>query len=89
MRFWDLGKIATNILASGDGWSAGDVVCSAGPQDRPYEEQHGSISIAIVLEGSFQYRSAYGSAVMSPGSLLLGNLDQCFECGHEHGGTGV
>lgn len=85
MRFWDLGKIATNILASGDGWSAGDVVCSAGPQDRPYEEQHGSISIAIVLEGSFQYRSAYGSAVMSPGSLLLGNLDQCFECGHEHG----
>src|SRR5262249_27750889 len=36
-------------------------------------------------EGSFQYRSAYGSEVMSPGSLLLGNLGQRFECGHEHG----
>jgi AraC-like DNA-binding protein len=23
--------------------------------------------------------------LMSPGSLLLGNLGQCFECGHDHG----
>ena len=22
---------------------------------------------------------------MTPGSLLLGNAGQCFECGHEHG----
>ncbi len=60
-------------------------MCTAGPQDRPFEEQHGSISIAVVVEGSFQYRSPYGSAVMSPGSLLLGNFGQCFECAHEHG----
>jgi len=79
-----LGEIATNILASGNGWSVGEVVCTAGPQDRPYEEQHHAISIAVVLEGTFQYRSAFGSAVMSPGSILLGNMGQCFECGHEH-----
>jgi hypothetical protein len=79
-----LGKIATNILAKGNGWSAGDVICTSGPQDRPFEEQHSSISIAVVVEGSFQYRSTHGSSVMSPGSLLLGNFGQYYECGHEH-----
>jgi len=80
-----LGKIATNILANGNGWSVADVVCTYGPQDRAFEEQHTSISITVVVEGSFQYRSASGSEVMSPGSLLIGNPGQCFECGHDHG----
>jgi AraC family transcriptional regulator len=81
----DLGKIAANILAHGSDWSVSDVVCSSGPQDRPFQEQHGSILIAVVVEGSFQYRSAHGSEVMAPGSLLLDNYGQCFECAHEHG----
>ena len=80
-----MGKIATSILARGNGWVTGDVVCTSGPQDKPFEEQHNAISIAVVLEGSFQYRSAWGSEVMSPGSLLLGNFGQSYECGHEHG----
>lgn len=80
-----MGKIATNILASGNGWSMADVVCTFGPQDRSFEEQHTTISITIVLEGSFQYRSSFGSDVLSPGSLLLGTLGQPFECRHEHG----
>jgi AraC family transcriptional regulator len=79
-----LGKIATRILAKGNGWSAGDVICSSGPGDRPFEEQHDSISIAVVVEGSFRYRSTRGSALMCPGAVLLGNFGQCFECGHEH-----
>ena len=80
-----MGKIATSVLASGNGWSIADVICTYGPQDRSFEEQHTSISITVVVEGSFQYRSAYGSELLSPGSLLLGNLGQCFECGHDHG----
>jgi len=80
-----LGKIATKILADGSDWRVGDVVCSAGPQDRPFEEQHGSILIAVVIEGSFQYRSAAGSEVLSPGSLLLDNYGHYFECAHDHG----
>src|SRR5262245_50823569 len=68
----------------GNGWDAGDVVCTSGPQDRPYEEQHDSISIAVVVEGSFQYRSAKGSTVMSPGSLMLGNIGHDYECGHDY-----
>ncbi len=40
--------------------------------------------IALVTSGSFQYRTQQGSAVMAPGSLLLGNVSACFSCGHEH-----
>lgn len=62
-----------------------EVTCSAGPRDRAFEEQHSHASIAIVTNGSFQYRSSTGRELMTPGSLLLGNSGQYFECGHEHG----
>jgi len=42
-------------------------------------------SIAMVLSGSFQYRSALGGGLMAPGSLMLGNPSLVYECGHEHG----
>jgi AraC-like DNA-binding protein len=71
-------------LAAGDHWSVDDVICTSGPSDRPFEEQHIGISIAMVVAGSFQYRSPNGSGMMTPGSLLLGNDGDCFECGHEH-----
>jgi AraC-like DNA-binding protein len=35
-------------------------------------------------EGSFQYRTTAGEAVLAPGAVLLGNHSHCFECGHEH-----
>jgi AraC family transcriptional regulator len=73
------------VLARGEGWMVRDVVCSSGPRDKPFEEQHHDVSIAIVLGGTFQYRSTGGRDVMTPGSLLLGNAGDCFECGHEHG----
>lgn len=72
-------------LASGFGWRVADVVCRAGPQDRPFEERHDWACVALVTGGTFQYRSASGSAVLAPGALLLGNSQHCFECGHEHG----
>ena len=71
-------------LASGPGWSVMDVICSAGPHDRPFEERHARTCIAAVTEGTFQYRSAQGTAVLAPGALLLGNEGACYECGHEH-----
>lgn len=73
-------------LASGPGWQVNDVVCTAGPQDRPFEELHGAMCIAAVMQGSFRYRTTQGAAVLAPGALLLGNAGHCFECGHEHGG---
>jgi AraC-like DNA-binding protein len=76
--------MSSQLLASGAGWRVSDVVCTAGPRDRPYEEQHGKMCIALVTEGTFHYRTTGGSAVMAPGSLMLGNSGACFECGHEH-----
>jgi AraC-like DNA-binding protein len=71
-------------LAAGDGWTVQDVICTSGPDDRPFEERHAAFSIAIVLAGTFQYRSESGGALMTPGSLLLGRPDQAFECAHQH-----
>jgi AraC family transcriptional regulator len=79
------GQAMARRLAQGDGWTVQDIVCTSGPQDRPFEERHSGFSIAIVAAGSFQYRSTTGRELMTPGSILLGNAGQCFECGHEHG----
>src|SRR5262249_27237615 len=62
-----------------------DFVCSAGPHDRPFEERHDAVCIAAVAQGTFQYRSSNGAALLAPGAVLLGNYGHCFECGHEHG----
>jgi AraC family transcriptional regulator len=80
-----LPSLAKRVLASGNGWNVSDVECRAGPRDRAFEEQHSSFCIAAVVKGSFQYRSSGGRELMTPGSLLLGNMGQHFECGHEHG----
>ncbi len=72
-------------LASGPDWSVDDVICTAGPHDHPFEEQHESLCIAVVTDGTFQYRTSQGAALLAPGAVLLGNHGQCFECGHEHG----
>jgi AraC-like DNA-binding protein len=72
-------------LASGDGWAVSDIVCTAGPQDQPFEEQFSQTCVAIVVGGTFQYRTAGGRALMMPGALLLGNRGDTFTCGHEHG----
>ena len=73
-----------HLLAAGPGWSVADVVCTAGPHDRPFEERHEHMCIAAVMQGTFQYRSPLGAAVLAPGAVLLGNDGICFECSHEH-----
>ncbi len=77
--------LANRTLAAGDGWSVHEVVCRAGPSDRPFEERHDGFSVSAVIEGSFTYRSDAGHGLLYPGALLLGNNGSCFECGHAHG----
>jgi len=74
----------STLLASGPGWRVQDVLCTSGPADRPYEEMHGDVCIAVVTSGTFRYRTRQGDALMTPASLLLGNAGACYECGHEH-----
>lgn len=77
--------IDIRVLAAGTGWRVGEFVCRAGPQDRPFEERHDYVSISAVVEGTFRYRAAAGTALLYPGAFMLGNAGTCFECGHEHG----
>ena len=79
------GSTTPQVIAGGEGWTVADVICTSGPDDRPFEEQHSQFAIAVVVAGSFQCRSPLGAALMTPGSLMLGNSGQCFECGHAHG----
>ena len=51
---------------AGDGWSVHEVVCRAGPSDRPFEERHEGFSVSAVLEGSFTYRSDAGHGLLIP-----------------------
>src|SRR5579884_837300 len=77
--------IASRLLAAGTGWSVHDVVCDHGPGDRAFEERHATVCITAVTAGTFQYRTRQGTTTLAPGTLLLGNADACFECGHAHG----
>jgi AraC family transcriptional regulator len=72
-------------LAAGEGWSLHEIVCRAGPSDRPFEERHDGFSVSAVIGGNFTYRSDAGRGLLYPGALLLGNNGSCFECGHAHG----
>jgi AraC family transcriptional regulator len=72
-------------IGQGPGWVADDVICTAGPSDRSYEEKHSAVKVAVVIAGAFEYRAPSGRTLLTPGSLLLGNPGECFECGHTHG----
>ena len=65
-----------------------DVLCTFGPQDRPFEEKAPCVFITVVVAGSFHCRSVAGSNLLAPGSLMLGHANQCFERRLEPG-TGV
>jgi AraC family transcriptional regulator len=79
------GAAEGRALAAGEGWRVVDIVCTSGPRDRPFEEQHGWASISLVLCGTFVYRSDHGSSLMAPGAMLLGSPGNTFECSHQHG----
>jgi AraC family transcriptional regulator len=65
-------------------WSLTEYVCTAGPHDRPFEERHDRVSVALVTAGTFRYRTNTGEGLLYPGSFLLGNAGACYECEHEH-----
>ena len=47
------GHPTARILARGEDWTVADVVCTCGPDDRPFEEQHSQFAIAVVADGTF------------------------------------
>ena len=71
-------------IAGGDAWSVSEIVCAAGPGERPYEERHSGFSVSAVFAGVFTYRGERGTSLLYPGAILLGNTGACYECGHRH-----
>jgi AraC-like DNA-binding protein len=92
-----LGKIAhagvmattSTELASGNGWCATRVCCTAAAGDRADDEFHRDVCVSFVRRGTFRYTCSAGTAVMVPGSLLLGNAGAGYCCGHDHSGGDV
>lgn len=77
--------LRASVLAEGTDWCAEDVLCTYRPRDAPFEERHSRYRVAVVGAGTFHCRGDDGRALLTPGSLLLGNASDFFECGHEHG----
>jgi AraC-like DNA-binding protein len=79
------GRAQGREIAAGPGWRVVEVVCTHGPGDASFEEcfDHGAVS--MVMAGTFAYRTAGGTALMVPGSVMLGRVGQCYECDHHHG----
>lgn len=72
-------------LARGKGWLVRECVCTSGPADAPFEEQHRVATVAAVLSGSFRCRTGAHDVLLTPGSLFLGSPGQVYECSHELG----
>jgi AraC family transcriptional regulator len=72
------------MISRGDDWSIAEYPCNAGPHDHSFEETHKQFTIAAVVEGSFNYRTETGKALLYPGAIMLGNFGKCFECSHDH-----
>jgi AraC-like DNA-binding protein len=75
---------AARSLCRGREWTVSEFLCTAGPDDRPFEERHDGTAVAAVIEGTFTYRCESGMATLHPGAFLLGNAGTCYECGHDH-----
>ena len=64
--------------------SVSDFRCDAGPDDRPFAEQHRCHSISYVRKGSFGLRSRGKSHELVAGSVLIGHPGDEYTCTHEH-----
>ena len=79
------GASKDRTIAAGEGWRVGDIVCTRGPSDRPFEERQSGASISLVLSGTFVCRSEQGASLLAAGSVMLVSAGQTFECSHSHG----
>ena len=79
--------LSTTILR--DEWlTVVDRRCSAGPDDRPFAEQHEDFSISYVRRGSFGYRARGESHQLVAGAVLVGRAGDEYVCTHEHADGG-
>src|ERR1700675_4945032 len=63
--------------------SVSDFRCSAGPDDKPFVEQHSCHSISYVRKGSFGCRTRGRSFELVAGSILVGHPGDEYTCTHD------
>jgi AraC-like DNA-binding protein len=61
-----------------------DYRCTAGPDSKPFVEQHTSHSIAYVRKGSFGCTKRGQSFELVAGSLMIGHPGDEYVCSHDH-----
>jgi AraC-like DNA-binding protein len=61
-----------------------DYRCDAGPEDRPFPEQHQAFSLSYVRAGSFGCRTRGRSHELIAGSVMVGYPGDEFICTHDH-----
>jgi AraC family transcriptional regulator len=74
---------ATTIFQGG-AVSVSDYRCTAGPEDRPFAEQHLRHSIAYVRRGSFGCCTRGQDHELVAGALLIGHPGDEYICHHKH-----
>jgi AraC-like DNA-binding protein len=78
---------ATTIFERG-AISVSDYRCTAGPDDRPFAEQHRCHSISYVRKGSFGCNSRGQLHELVTGAFLIGHPGDEYICSHDHHGCG-
>lgn len=61
-----------------------DLVCSSGPGDAPFAEQHSAFTVAYVRSGSFGLRVRGEHADLVAGSVMVGRPGDDYTCTHDH-----
>ena len=79
------GRLTPRALAEAPGWFVSDVIRTAGPDDRPFEERYPHFFIGLVVAGTFRWQPASGCARLTPGSLMVVNAELCFRVRARHG----
>lgn len=72
------------ILYQSDSLRVLDCLCSAGPADEPFVEQHAAFSVSYVRAGSFGCTARGRSFDLVAGSVFVGYPGDDYMCTHEH-----
>lgn len=76
--------MAATKLIDGGALVVMDYRCSAGPQDPPFTEVHGSHSVSYVRKGSFGLRSRGEAYELVAGAVMIGHPGDEYLCTHDH-----
>lgn len=74
----------TTTRFSSNGLAVVEYLCSSGPGDTPFKEQHHTFTLSLVRAGGFGYRHRERVHELVPGSLLIGHRGDDYVCTHDH-----